>query len=270
MSTVRFVVACSAFGLLVACGGSGGDGKSSITTLSPEAAGKECPAGGTRVSAGMDADGNGVLDPGEVTTSQVICGSGATTKSAETMPLTAVDVEAAGKNCKAGGVRIQMGKDANANNMLDAPEVTNTKYVCNGEAPAAGSNAVTQFDEAPVLSGGLVTVQKATIKAPGKGKVIAIANMDIFCASPALGAGYDCAAGITDGAWTMATAADASASSGARDYFFLTPNSTENASRTAVFDVPAAGDFSVYIRAQNNGGAMGFFRRQLTLVFIPS
>lgn len=46
--------------------------------------------------------------------------------------LVALTDEAAGDNCSTGGVKITSGTDANGNGTLDAGEVTQTKYVCNG------------------------------------------------------------------------------------------------------------------------------------------
>jgi hypothetical protein len=40
--------------------------------------------------------------------------------------------EPAGANCAAGGVRIDAGLDANRNNVLDAGEISQTAYACNG------------------------------------------------------------------------------------------------------------------------------------------
>jgi len=53
---------------------------------------------------------------------------------AGTNSLVAIVDEAAGANCDTGGVKITTGIDVNANNTLDAAEVTQTRYVCNGEA----------------------------------------------------------------------------------------------------------------------------------------
>lgn len=44
--------------------------------------------------------------------------------------------EPAGDHCSTGGVKITTGVDANSNATLDAAEVTETRYVCNG-SPAA-------------------------------------------------------------------------------------------------------------------------------------
>ena len=51
-----------------------------------------------------------------------------------------VTPESAAGNCAQGGSKIQSGIDINVNGLLDADEVTNTSYVCNG---ATGQNALT-------------------------------------------------------------------------------------------------------------------------------
>jgi hypothetical protein len=47
-------------------------------------------------------------------------------------------VEAAGSNCATGGVRIDSGLDSNRNGVLDAGEITSTRYVCNGAEGPSG------------------------------------------------------------------------------------------------------------------------------------
>lgn len=47
--------------------------------------------------------------------------------------LVKTTAEAAGVNCTAGGTKIESGVDNNGNNTLDAAEVTNISYVCNGD-----------------------------------------------------------------------------------------------------------------------------------------
>jgi len=54
-----------------------------------------------------------------------------------------VTPEPASGNCAQGGSKIQSGIDTNANNVLDANEVTNTSFVCNGATGATGQNALT-------------------------------------------------------------------------------------------------------------------------------
>ena len=50
--------------------------------------------------------------------------------------------EAAGDNCVSGGVKIEVGEDANADGVLNTDEVDNslTRYVCNGENGQDGQN----------------------------------------------------------------------------------------------------------------------------------
>lgn len=47
--------------------------------------------------------------------------------------LVKTSAEAAGVNCTVGGTKIEAGVDNNGNNILDAAEVTNISYVCNGD-----------------------------------------------------------------------------------------------------------------------------------------
>lgn len=54
-----------------------------------------------------------------------------------------VTAEPVSANCAQGGSKIQSGMDTNANNVLDANEVTNTSFVCNGANGATGQNALT-------------------------------------------------------------------------------------------------------------------------------
>lgn len=46
--------------------------------------------------------------------------------------LTAITAETAGANCANGGQKIDIGKDDNADGILDAGEIDATRYVCNG------------------------------------------------------------------------------------------------------------------------------------------
>ncbi len=46
--------------------------------------------------------------------------------------------EPAGSNCTEGGIKIEVGSDANRNGALDPSEVTSTQYVCDGAGGADG------------------------------------------------------------------------------------------------------------------------------------
>lgn len=54
--------------------------------------------------------------------------------------LTWAEDEPPGANCATGGLKLQIGVDANHNGTLDPEEVSNTRYVCNGD----GGKAVTK------------------------------------------------------------------------------------------------------------------------------
>ena len=57
-----------------------------------------------------------------------------------------IEDEAAGINCAAGGKAIQTGFDRDADGNLNDEEVTNTDYVCNGIAGAAGKDGIDSQD----------------------------------------------------------------------------------------------------------------------------
>jgi hypothetical protein len=153
---LRLLLAVSLGLALSACGSDGTDGadgeggtagRSTLLSVTSEAAGSRCEHGGSQVSAGQDTNGNGVLDAAEVTSTQVIC-NGA---SAALLPaLVSMTNEAPGANCVAGGKRVAVGIDANGDSVLDAGEVISTGYVCSGTgganslvaigAEAAGAN----------------------------------------------------------------------------------------------------------------------------------
>ena len=130
----RTVLVCFAALVLTACGG--GDRLPARLLLTSEAPGANCPTGGSRIDAGIDADGSGVLDPSEVTSTQYVCngaGGAAGAAGASTL-LVETSSEAPGANCAAGGQRIRAGYDSNGNGSLDPAEVASTGYVCSGAA----------------------------------------------------------------------------------------------------------------------------------------
>lgn len=126
----------------------GGGSADSLVETRDEPAGSNCPAGGQQFNAGLDGNGNGVLDTGEVRTSGYICngergGAGA-------IALTALVAEPAGANCLSGGVRVSSGTDVDGNGALDTAEVTSTQYVCGG---VVGTSTLIRTDnEAPGLN----------------------------------------------------------------------------------------------------------------------
>ena len=64
----------AAAALLWACGPASGDPSgASLTTTLVEAAGENCPNGGQRILSGVDANGNGTLEPSEVRDTAFVC-----------------------------------------------------------------------------------------------------------------------------------------------------------------------------------------------------
>jgi OmcA/MtrC family decaheme c-type cytochrome len=125
------------------CGGNGlGNQPPALVSVAPEPAGAHCAGGGVAVSAGADCNRSGVLDAGEVESVSYACNGavgpqGATGLSA----LLAFAPEPPGPRCAAGGTAASTGLDANRDGTLDASEVTQTVYVCNGVDGAPGTNA---------------------------------------------------------------------------------------------------------------------------------
>lgn len=119
---------------------------------SVETPGTNCSTGGIRMEFGQDANGNNILEPGEVnnTLTQFVCNgsqgpigpAGPTGPAGATGPigstgknsLIKTTTEPAGANCTNGGVKVEVGTDQNSNGILDATEInlSLTKYVCNG------------------------------------------------------------------------------------------------------------------------------------------
>src|ERR1035437_1004535 len=190
--TPRYIL-CAAALLLSACGGgsngtdgaaglagsngnNGSNGLTSLILVSVEPTGANCTNGGSRISAGLDSNGNTVLDPSEISSTQYVCngaggaagatgstgGTGATGSTGATgakgatgatgatgaagaagaagvSTLVSMSNEPAGVNCASGGKKISAGPDSNSNGVLDANEITTTGYVCNGTNGAVGA-----------------------------------------------------------------------------------------------------------------------------------
>lgn len=126
--------------------GSGGAGAAggvvslvSVTTLAPD---DECKAGGLRLEAGLDTDGSGSLEAGEVTTSRALCHGEPGTAAAQGDPgvdsLIVTHPEAAGDHCNDGGTRIDVGQDADGDAALSEAEISSTSYVCDGATGPTG------------------------------------------------------------------------------------------------------------------------------------
>lgn len=178
-------------------GGTGAPGQATLVRVRAEVAGANCVQGGSAVLAGLDADGNGSLDSGEVSSTAYVCNgaTGPTGANGSTGPggldaLVAVAAESAGANCAYGGQRVQSGQDANRNGVLDAAEVTSTAYACSA-APAD-----TRW----------VTLTGATAQAESNTGYLVNSNSPVVItlpASPAVGEWIK-VTGVGAGGWTIA------------------------------------------------------------------
>ncbi len=111
-----------------AMGDTGADGSSALINSTDEPAGSNCTSGGIRVDYGVDTDGNGTLDAGEVQGTSYVCNGADGNNS-----LIASTALAVGDtNCPAGGTQYDSGVDADDSGTLEAGEVTGTAYTCNG------------------------------------------------------------------------------------------------------------------------------------------
>ncbi|MEM9113699.1 MAG: putative Ig domain-containing protein [Myxococcota bacterium] len=115
----------------VACNGS--SGLPVLTFQQPIPSGQDCAEGGTRLTIGLDANLNGLLEAGEETSVEFICNGDPGTNGANG-GVVRLSNEPSGINCPDGGTRIETGIDANANGVLDDSEVTNTSFACQGAA----------------------------------------------------------------------------------------------------------------------------------------
>lgn len=127
-----------------------------------------CPAGGTRIDAGLDngdgggTEGNGTLESGEIDTTVYACNGGSGSDGADgsnalvqTTPLPAGDA-----TCPSGGVRISVGIDNGdgggtaGNGILESGEVDSTSAICNGTNGANGDDGANGADGADGSDGG--------------------------------------------------------------------------------------------------------------------
>lgn len=100
----------------------------SAVRLASEPAGPNCPRGGRRIESGIDANANGVLDNGEVSSTSYACNGRAS------VALVDIVAEPAGANCPTGGQLVRSGSDLDNDGVLDAAEVTTETYVCTSVA----------------------------------------------------------------------------------------------------------------------------------------
>ncbi len=106
---------------------------SSVVRLDAEPAGANCAEGGVAIRSGLDDDRNGVLDEGEVASTEYICNGGDGVDGMDGTDGVAVRVSAApwGGDCVHGGTRVDVGRDDDGDGVLGDDEVDETQYACN-------------------------------------------------------------------------------------------------------------------------------------------
>lgn len=128
-STIIILTIVTSIVLFSGCAKETVDGKNALVDLIVEPAGSNCPNGGFNIVSGTDADGNNILDPNEIESSEYVCngedGNNGSNALIDMIP------EPPGDNCTEGGVMILTGLDSNNNGMLDESEVQKTEYLCN-------------------------------------------------------------------------------------------------------------------------------------------
>ena len=125
----------------------GTTGATSLVTTDAEPPGPNCANGGVAISSGVDDNGDGALDPGEVDTVSYVCQTPAPTQ------LVRVDPEPDGANCAHGGQAIKTGTDLDGDGTLDPNEVASVSYVCTGGGGAMGFDALVRVDPDPAANG---------------------------------------------------------------------------------------------------------------------
>ncbi len=125
-------------------GTDGVDATANLVDVVPEPPGTDCSTGGVRVLSGPDDDHDGQLDASEVQAEQVVChgvtGSAGSDGADGLDSLAAVTAEPVGVNCAEGGQKIETGLDLDRDHVLDAGEVTATRYVCHGADGTDGTD----------------------------------------------------------------------------------------------------------------------------------
>ena len=129
------LIGCSSPGTLV----------SLVETLE-EPAGETCPAGGTKIVAGIDDNADGNLSDAEIDSTAYVCWEASGTDGAGTGGPAALveinNIEAGDDTCPSGGYEILTGVDQDEDGQLAPEEVTVTSTLCHGEAGQSGPDGL--------------------------------------------------------------------------------------------------------------------------------
>jgi hypothetical protein len=183
-------IAWMLFVLVLAAGcGSSGDqaepgppAQALLTRHDVEPAGKNCQFGGTAIRVGVDRDGDGTLEDGEVDHTDYLCNPATTV-------LVRKDTLAPSLACPDGGVAVQTGVDTNGNGTLEDSEITQTTQVCNSLELLEGDFLPGDWNDpikVAALQGARVVVGSLSIDSPGPLTLPAleVVTGDLFAGSP--------------------------------------------------------------------------------------
>lgn len=115
----------------------------SLSSVTAENAGANCPAGGYRLETGLDANHNGTLDAAEIASTQYLCASDA---AASGVLLNKTYLGGADASCEGGYVRVGYGVDTDGNGTLSATEQTASFLACNALPRLTSGSTVTVAD----------------------------------------------------------------------------------------------------------------------------
>ncbi len=173
--------------LFVCNGRDGEDPAPTLMDVLPVPLGSDCPAGGQRLLAGDDLDGDGELSAAETTVDVVLCQDEAHAALLRLVPF------APGDPCEAGGLRVEIGLDLDDDGVLSDEEATSSSLICHGTVglPECGDwsgSLLAYVDGTPFDEPTLATVNPTT------GEVTSLALL-----SPATSLGglaYDARSGL--------------------------------------------------------------------------
>lgn len=107
----------------------------SLVSVTDEAAGDHCEAGGQRIDTGRDLDGSGTLDEHEIESTRYVC-----TPPPPAPALIEIADFDASELCPAGGQRVTAGVDANRDGTLDDQEIVSSVETCHGQDGVDGQD----------------------------------------------------------------------------------------------------------------------------------
>lgn len=117
---------------LFGCGGGNSDdpetklGSRTLVKSSIIPASEQCTSGGLEIAMGTDLNGNGSLEPNEITGYQTICNGSIGNASL-------IDIKSipSGAHCANGGSEFTIGMDVNGDSKLSESEIIETSFMCN-------------------------------------------------------------------------------------------------------------------------------------------